>query len=70
MYCEARLFTAIRAAPAGERGFTLIEILIAMALMSIGVAATIGVFGSSEPRHRPRAAQRGRASRRRPRSTG
>ena len=32
---------------AGERGFTLIEILIAMALVSIGVAATISVFGSS-----------------------
>src|SRR3954469_15539269 len=40
-------FTAIRRRLAAERGFTLIEILIAMALVSIGVAATIGVFGSS-----------------------
>jgi prepilin-type N-terminal cleavage/methylation domain-containing protein len=32
---------------ASERGFTLIEVLIAMALVSVGVAATIGVFGSS-----------------------
>ena len=31
----------------GEHGFTLIEIMVAMALMSVGVAATLGVFGSS-----------------------
>jgi prepilin-type N-terminal cleavage/methylation domain-containing protein len=30
-----------------ERGFTLIEVLIAMTLMSVGVAATLGVFGSA-----------------------
>ena len=30
-----------------ERGFTLIEMLIAMALIAVGVAATIGVFGAS-----------------------
>src|SRR4051812_17487307 len=40
-------FTAIRRRLAAERGFTLVEILIAMALVAIGVAATIGVFGSS-----------------------
>jgi prepilin-type N-terminal cleavage/methylation domain-containing protein len=32
---------------AGERGFTLIEVLMAMALMSVGVAATLGAFGAS-----------------------
>ncbi len=41
------LLTAIRRRLALERGFTLIEILIAMALVAIGVAATIGVFGTS-----------------------
>jgi prepilin-type N-terminal cleavage/methylation domain-containing protein len=30
-----------------EQGFTLIEVLIATALMSIGIAATMGVFGAS-----------------------
>jgi prepilin-type N-terminal cleavage/methylation domain-containing protein len=30
-----------------ERGYTLVEILAAMALMSLGVAATLRVFGSS-----------------------
>ena len=30
-----------------ERGYTLVEIMIAMALMSTGVAATLRVFGSS-----------------------
>src|SRR4051795_10128880 len=40
-------FAAVRRRLAAERGFTLIEILIAMALVAIGVAATIGVFGSS-----------------------
>jgi prepilin-type N-terminal cleavage/methylation domain-containing protein len=33
--------------PVGERGFTLIEVLVAMALMSIGIAATLSVFGGS-----------------------
>jgi prepilin-type N-terminal cleavage/methylation domain-containing protein len=31
----------------GERGFTLIEVLIAAFLMAVGIAATIGVFGAS-----------------------
>jgi prepilin-type N-terminal cleavage/methylation domain-containing protein len=31
----------------GQAGFTLIEILISMTLMAVGVAATLGVFGSS-----------------------
>src|SRR5687767_10534340 len=30
-----------------ERGFTLVELLVAMALTAIGVAATLGVFGAS-----------------------
>lgn len=30
-----------------ERGFTLIEVLVAMALMAIGITATLGVFGGS-----------------------
>ena len=30
-----------------ERGFTLVELLIAMALTAVGVAATLGVFGAS-----------------------
>jgi prepilin-type N-terminal cleavage/methylation domain-containing protein len=30
-----------------EQGFTLVELLIAMALTAIGVAATLGVFGAS-----------------------
>jgi prepilin-type N-terminal cleavage/methylation domain-containing protein len=30
-----------------EQGFTLVELLIAMALMAVGVAATLGVFGAS-----------------------
>ena len=30
-----------------EHGYTLVEIMIAMALMSVGVAATLRVFGSS-----------------------
>ena len=30
-----------------EQGFTLIEVLIAMALMAVGISATLGVFGSS-----------------------
>jgi prepilin-type N-terminal cleavage/methylation domain-containing protein len=30
-----------------ERGFALIELLIAMVILSIGIAATIGVFGAS-----------------------
>src|SRR6476620_5138468 len=38
---------SIRRRASSERGFTLIEILIAMALVSIGVVATIGVMGSS-----------------------
>ncbi len=31
-----------------ERGFSLVELLIAMALISVGVAATIRVFGASD----------------------
>jgi prepilin-type N-terminal cleavage/methylation domain-containing protein len=31
----------------GERGFTLIEVLIAVFLLTVGIAATIGVFGAS-----------------------
>jgi prepilin-type N-terminal cleavage/methylation domain-containing protein len=31
----------------GERGFTLIEVLIAVFLVTVGIAATIGVFGAS-----------------------
>src|SRR5205809_5369654 len=30
-----------------ERGFTLVELLVAVTLLSVGVAATIAVFGSS-----------------------
>jgi prepilin-type N-terminal cleavage/methylation domain-containing protein len=30
-----------------EKGFTLMELLVAMALMSVGVAATLNVFGAS-----------------------
>ena len=30
-----------------EQGFTLVELLIAMALTAVGVAATLGVFGAS-----------------------
>ena len=30
-----------------ERGFTLVELLIAMALTAVGVAATLGVFGAA-----------------------
>src|SRR2546426_9315509 len=30
-----------------ESGFTLVEVLIAMTLMSVGIAATLGVFGSA-----------------------
>jgi prepilin-type N-terminal cleavage/methylation domain-containing protein len=30
-----------------ERGFTLVELLIAMSLTAVGVAATLGVFGAS-----------------------
>jgi prepilin-type N-terminal cleavage/methylation domain-containing protein len=30
-----------------EQGFTLVEVLIAMTLMSIGIAATLGVFGGA-----------------------
>jgi prepilin-type N-terminal cleavage/methylation domain-containing protein len=30
-----------------EAGFTLMELLIAMTLMSVGVAATLGVFGAT-----------------------
>jgi prepilin-type N-terminal cleavage/methylation domain-containing protein len=30
-----------------ERGFTLVEVLVAMTLMSVGVAATLSVFGSA-----------------------
>jgi prepilin-type N-terminal cleavage/methylation domain-containing protein len=30
-----------------EQGFTLVEVLIAMTLMAVGIAATLGVFGSS-----------------------
>jgi prepilin-type N-terminal cleavage/methylation domain-containing protein len=47
MSSKQDLPTAIRRRLALERGFTLIEILIAMALVAVGVAATIGVFGSS-----------------------
>jgi prepilin-type N-terminal cleavage/methylation domain-containing protein len=31
----------------GEHGFTLVELLLAMALSAVGIAATIGVFGAS-----------------------
>ena len=31
----------------GERGFTLVEVLLAMALMSVGIVATLSVFGSA-----------------------
>jgi prepilin-type N-terminal cleavage/methylation domain-containing protein len=31
----------------GERGFSLVEVLIAVFLITVGVAATIGVFGAS-----------------------
>ena len=34
-------------APASESGFSLVELLLAVALMAVGVAATIGVFGAS-----------------------
>jgi prepilin-type N-terminal cleavage/methylation domain-containing protein len=30
-----------------DRGFTLVEVLISMTLMSVGIAATLGVFGSA-----------------------
>jgi prepilin-type N-terminal cleavage/methylation domain-containing protein len=30
-----------------EQGFTLIEVIVAMALMSVGIAATLGVFGAA-----------------------
>jgi prepilin-type N-terminal cleavage/methylation domain-containing protein len=30
-----------------DRGFTLVELLVAVTLMSVGVAATVGVFGAS-----------------------
>jgi prepilin-type N-terminal cleavage/methylation domain-containing protein len=31
----------------GEQGFSLVEVLLAMALSAVGIAATIGVFGAS-----------------------
>ena len=52
-----------------ERGFTLIEILIAMALVAVGVAATIGVFGTSSRATVRAQRARSACSRRRPRST-
>jgi prepilin-type N-terminal cleavage/methylation domain-containing protein len=33
--------------PRTDRGFTLVELLVAVTLLSVGVAATIGVFGAS-----------------------
>jgi prepilin-type N-terminal cleavage/methylation domain-containing protein len=35
------------AAARSESGFSLIELLIAMSLTAVGVAATLGVFGAS-----------------------
>jgi prepilin-type N-terminal cleavage/methylation domain-containing protein len=37
----------MKAAIRDERGFTLVELLIAMALTAVGVAATLSVFGAS-----------------------
>ena len=38
---------ATRFTPGSESGFSLVELLLAVALMAVGVAATIGVFGAS-----------------------
>jgi prepilin-type N-terminal cleavage/methylation domain-containing protein len=42
-----RLLDTHRPSPASESGFSLIELLLAVALSAVGVAATIGVFGAS-----------------------
>ena len=53
-----------------EQGFTLVELLIAMALMAVGVAATLGVFGASGRTTVVSQQTRSAPSRRRPSSTG
>lgn len=42
----------MRAPPAGRRGFTLIEVLVALAIMAVGTTAAIGLFTAATAMHK------------------